>query len=67
MQDLADASVQARPLRRRILLLLGQWVTKLSSEDRQLVYQAATQLLADADAAVQLAAIDCLHALIDDW
>ena len=66
-QELADTSNQAKPLRRRTLLLLGQWVTKLTADDRQLVYQAATQLLADADAAVQLAAVDCLHALVDDW
>ncbi|KAK9822576.1 hypothetical protein WJX74_006339 [Apatococcus lobatus] len=65
--ELADASDQAKPLRRRALLLLGQWVTKLTADDRQLVYQAATQLLVDADAAVQLAAVDCLHALVDDW
>ena len=67
LQELGDASDPARPLRRRTLLLLGQWVSKLSPDDRQLMYQAATQLLADSDAAVQLAAIDCLHALIDDW
>ena len=67
MQEIADQSPAARPLRRRAGLLIGQWVGKLKGEDRPLAYRALLSLLADSDPAMQLAAVASLHALIDDW
>lgn len=67
MQEIADQSPAARPLRRRAGLLIGQWVGKLNGEDRPLAYRALLSLLADSDPAMQLAAVASLHALIDDW
>jgi hypothetical protein len=67
MQEIADQSPAARPLRRRAGLLVGQWVGKLKGEDRPLAYRALLSLLADPDPAMQLAAVASLHALIDDW
>lgn len=67
MQEIADQSPAARPLRRRAGLLVGQWVGKLKGEDRPLGYRALLSLLADPDPAMQLAAVASLHALIDDW
>lgn len=67
LQEMADQSPAARPLRRRAGLLVGQWVGKLKGEDRPLAYRALLSLLADPDPAMQLAAVASLHALIDDW
>ncbi|DBA79077.1 hypothetical protein WJX77_002150 [Trebouxia sp. C0004] len=67
VQEIADQSPAARPLRRRAGLLVGQWVGKLKGEDRPLAYRALLSLLADPDPAMQLAAVASLHALIDDW
>ncbi len=67
LQEIADQSPAARPLRRRAGLLVGQWVGKLKGEDRRLAYRALLSLLADPDPAMQLAAVASLHALIDDW
>ncbi len=67
LQEIADQSPAARPLRRRAGLLVGQWVGKLKGEDRPLAYRALLSLLADPDPAMQLAAVASLHALIDDW
>ena len=67
VQEVADQSPMARPLRRRAGLLIGQWVGKLKGEDRPLAYRALLSLLADSDPAMQLAAVASLHALIDDW
>ncbi|KAL3150483.1 hypothetical protein ABBQ32_000305 [Trebouxia sp. C0010 RCD-2024] len=67
VQEVADESAAGRPLRRRAGLLIGQWVGKLKGEDRPMAYRALLSLLADADPAMQLAAVASLHALIDDW
>ena len=67
LQEIADQSPAARPLRRRAGLLIGQWVGKLKGEDRPLAYRALLSLLADPDPAMQLAAVASLHALVDDW
>lgn len=67
VQEVADQSPAARPLRRRAGLLIGQWVGKLKGEDRPMAYRALLSLLADSDPAMQLAAVASLHALIDDW
>lgn len=67
LQEVADQSPAARPVRRRAGLLIGQWVGKLKGEDRPMAYRALLLLLADSDPAMQLAAVASLHALIDDW
>lgn len=67
LQELADQAPANRPLRRRAGLLIGQWVGKLKQEDRPVAYRALLSLLADSDAAMQLAGVVSLHALIDDW
>lgn len=67
LQEMADTSPAARPLRRRAALLVGQWVIKLKQEDRPAAYQALLSLLADRDPAIKLAACASLHALVDDW
>ena len=66
-QDLADASPEAKPLRRRALLVISQWTPRLHEHDRPAVYQAVLQLLSHEDAALQLAAVATLQALVDDW
>ncbi|KAK9830439.1 hypothetical protein WJX72_011753 [[Myrmecia] bisecta] len=67
LPELADSSLAGRPLRRRAALLLGQWVAKLSTEDRPAAYRATLSLLPGGDAALQLAGVTSLHALVDDW
>lgn len=57
MQELADTSKEAKPLRRRAALLLGQWVVKINAEDRPAAYRALLSLMADQDTALQLAAV----------
>ena len=66
-QEIADESPAGRPVRRRAGLLIGQWVGKLKGEDRPMAYRALLSLLADTDAAMQLAAVASLQAHIDDW
>ena len=57
-----------RIVRRQGLLLVAAWVGKVSkAADRELLYGLVLELLADADAAVRLAACACLRALVDDW
>ena len=64
VQELADSSPQAKPLRRRTLLVLGQWVPKLADDDRPDVYRAVLHLMANEDAALQLAAVSTLQVCI---
>jgi hypothetical protein len=56
-QELGDASREARPLRRRVALLLGLWVVKIAAEERPSAYGALVALLGDPDAALRLAAV----------
>ena len=68
LPELADLSPMNRVLRRRILHLISQWVPVLSPRDRPIVYQSILSSMAqDGDVCVQLAAVDCLRALIDDF
>lgn len=60
LQELADISPEAKPLRRRAALLLGQWVVKLSAEGRPAAYRALLSLMADHDTALQLAAVSSI-------
>lgn len=66
-QELADASHEAQPLRRRALLTISQWTPRLQEADRPAVYEAVLRLLVHPDAALQLAAVSTLQALVDDW
>lgn len=67
IQELGDQSKAAKPLRRRALLIVGQWTPKLHERDRPAVYHAVLQMLGDQDAALQLAAVATLQSLVDDW
>ena len=57
VQELADTSPEAKPLRRRAALLVGQWVVKLPAVSRPAAYRALLSLMADEDTALQLAAV----------
>ncbi len=57
LQELADTSPEAKPLRRRAALLVGQWVVKLPADTRPAAYRALLSLMADEDTALQLAAV----------
>lgn len=67
LQEMADSSPAAAPLRRRAALLVGQWAVKLRAEDRPAAYRALLSLLGDKDVVIKLAATTSLHALIEDW
>ena len=67
LPELSDRRPATRPLRRQAALLLGNWAPKLSPELRPAAYSALVALLAEPDAAVQLAATAALRALVDDW
>ena len=66
-QELADASPENKPLRRRVAILIGQWVPQLKAEDRPKVYRAMLDLLADEDFGISMAAVTALIDLVDDW
>ena len=54
-------------MRRRAIVLIGQWVSRLTSADRPEVYRAALEVLAEEDFALSLAAVGCLNDLVGDW
>ena len=57
VQDMADKSAEAKPLRRRAAMLLGQWAAKVPATERPAAYRSLIMLMGEADAAVQLAAV----------
>ena len=57
VQDMADTSAEAKPLRRRAAMLLGQWAVKLPATERPAAYRSLVTLMNEEDAAVQLAAV----------
>ena len=61
LQELADTSEGAKPVRRRAALLISKWVSKLAVGERPAAYHALLSLLAADDAALQLAAISSLQ------
>lgn len=67
LQELADASPEHKPLRRRVAILIGQWVPQLKGEDRPTVYRALLDLLADEDFGVSMAGVAAFQDLVDDW
>jgi len=67
---LAEATAEggpAVPLRRRAVIVLGQWVAKLTQEDRVGAYGALLGALAAGPMPVRLAAVGALRLLVDDW
>ena len=54
---MADKSAEARPLRRRAAMLLGQWAVKVPATERPAAYRSLITLMSEEDAAVQLAAV----------
>ena len=56
----------AKPLRRRAILMLGCWVSKLG-DHRSATYGILQTALSDSDTVIRLAAVDTLRSLIDDW
>ena len=65
MQDMADESAEARPLRRRAAMLLGQWAVKVPATERPAAYRSLITLMSEEDAAVQLAAVSLPFDLLD--
>ena len=57
VQDMADTSAEAKPVRRRAAMLLGQWAVKLPATERPAAYRSLITLMNEEDAAVQLAAV----------
>lgn len=55
-----------RIIHRKIALLLGQWVSEIKGDTRQLAYCALIRLLQDSDIAVRLAACRSLCYLLQD-
>ena len=60
VQDMADTSAEAKPLRRRAAMLLGQWAVKLPATERPAAYRSLITLMNEGDAAIQLAAVSLL-------
>ncbi len=53
-QELSDASPLNKPLRRRVVRLVSQWVARLHNEDRPALYQALMQVMAEKDRCMQV-------------
>ncbi len=51
-----------RPLRRRAIVVVSQWVQTLAKQDRPAVYRALVGLLSEEDSALVLASIATLQA-----
>lgn len=66
-QDMQDKSPENKPVCRRAALVVGQWVSKLSAQERPSVYRALLGLMADDDFAIALAGVTALHELVSDW
>ena len=65
--ELQGRSAPSRVLRRRGLLLLGNWVGKVPGDSRLILYTILGDLLRDTDATVRLSTCSCMRALVDDW
>ncbi|XP_026414929.1 importin-11-like [Papaver somniferum] len=55
-----------RIIRRKVALILGQWVSEIKDDTKRPVYCALIRLLQDKDLAVRLAACRSLNFLIED-
>ncbi|KAI5949549.1 KAP120 [Candida jiufengensis] len=55
-------------LRRRICLIVAEWVgVKCSRDSRILIYKMLLSFLKQEDVVVKISALNCLKALVDDW
>ncbi|KAK8946844.1 hypothetical protein KSP39_PZI007198 [Platanthera zijinensis] len=64
--ELSNNHPNMRIIRRRIALILGQWVSEIKGDSRKLVYHALIRLLQDHDIAVRLAACRSLCYFVQD-
>lgn len=66
--EIQDKSPVNTILRRRVAILLGQFVAKLPDEARDSCYRVLVEMLSERGSiALQLAALSSLRLLIDDW
>lgn len=64
--ELTNDHPNMRIIRRKVALILGQWVSEIKDDTRRSVYCALIQLLQDPDLCVRLAASRSLCFLIED-
>ncbi|KAK8461169.1 hypothetical protein SEVIR_2G454900v4 [Setaria viridis] len=64
--EVSNRHPNMRIIRRKIALLLGQWISEIKGDTRKLVYHALVGLLQDNDIAVRLAACSSLCYLFQE-
>uniref|UniRef100_A0A0E0QD39 Importin N-terminal domain-containing protein n=1 Tax=Oryza rufipogon TaxID=4529 RepID=A0A0E0QD39_ORYRU len=64
--EISNGHPNMRIIRRKIALLLGQWISEIKGDTRKLVYHALVGLLQDNDIAVRLAACSSLCYLFQE-
>lgn len=64
--EISNHHPNMRIIRRKIALLLGQWISEIKGDTRKLVYRALVGLLQDNDIAVRLAACSSLCYLFQE-
>ncbi|KAJ1292538.1 hypothetical protein BS78_02G399200 [Paspalum vaginatum] len=64
--EISNHHPNMRIIRRKIALLLGQWISEIKGDTRKLVYHALVGLLQDNDIAVRLAACSSLCYLFQE-
>ncbi|KAL5198245.1 hypothetical protein ABZP36_001757 [Zizania latifolia] len=64
--EISNGHPNMRIIRRKIALLLGQWISEIKGDTRKLVYHALVGLLQDPDIAVRLAACSSLCYLFQE-
>ncbi|CAG9463738.1 unnamed protein product [Pedinophyceae sp. YPF-701] len=67
LREAALPGATLRPLRRRAVIVIGQWVGKLDGDMRPGVYSVLIAALSSGDPAISLAAVAALRAIIDDF
>ncbi|KAJ9531806.1 hypothetical protein QJQ45_021952 [Haematococcus lacustris] len=67
LAELGSSGPLSSLLKRRVLRLVACWVTRLEGSDRPPLYRAVNACLWNTDPCLQLGAVACLHALVDDW
>ncbi|CAN3373077.1 importin beta-like protein Kap120p [Diutina rugosa] len=67
-QAMATSSSEGKVLKRRVCLIISEWVgVSCSRESRVEIYKFLTPLLSDEDVVVRLAAISTLRTVSEDW
>ncbi|KAM3372336.1 hypothetical protein ACQJBY_019302 [Aegilops geniculata] len=64
--EISNGHPNMRIIRRKVALLLGQWISEIKGDTRKLVYRALVALLQDNDIAVRLAACSSLCYLFQE-